>query len=370
MSAPAVFTHSPGRRPLPAVMARPSPRSDHGAYNRDPALDNMRFVAAVLVVVGHIIEPLLLCSDLAGVLYFGSWPLRIPVLVVLAGFFSRSDVLDHRRMSALLRNVLLVYLVFHLVGSVEVAVLTGRLSYDPTTPTFGMWFLLSLFCWRVLLPYIVRFRAAPALLVVGAIGVGFVDSVGHQFSASRTISYFPLFLLGHWLGTGGLQRLRVFPAIRPLAAAVLSGVIVTGVLVRDKMPSVWLHMRDPYAADDLAGVLDLGALRLALLASAAAAVLSLLVLIPRRPLPVITSFGSGTMYVYLLHLPIVAFIRSTELYARVDSRLEVLLLILTAAALAVLLGSRPTRVLFGPIIQPQATWMFRHMQMTPSRGRI
>jgi fucose 4-O-acetylase-like acetyltransferase len=236
------------RRRLPAGSSPPPEKS---SANRDPSLDNVRFLAAALVVVGHVLEPIRATSEIASTVYFATWPLRIPVLVVIAGYFSRSTFLDRVQMTSLLRNVLLVYLAFHAISSVEIFLLSGEFSYDPTTPTWGTWFLLSLFCWRVLLPYLSLVRSTPALLVVGALGVGFVDGIGAQFSASRTIVYFPLFLLGHWLGAGGLQWIRALPHARIVAPHLLAALMLTGALLHHRITPLSLHMRDSYGFQQL-----------------------------------------------------------------------------------------------------------------------
>ena len=349
--------------------ATSSPPSEKSGANRDPSLDNVRFLAAALVVVGHFLEPIRASSEIASTVYFATWPLRIPVLVVIAGYFSRSTFLDRVQMTALLRNVLLVYLAFHLISSVEMFLISGEVSYDPTTPTWGMWFLLSLFCWRVLLPYVSLFRATPAILVVGAVGAGFADGIGAQLSASRTIVYFPLFLLGHWLGAGGLQSIRALPHAKIVAQHLLAGIMLTGALLHHRITPLSLHMRDSYDFQQLPALPGLApVLRLALLSAAALAILSLLVLVPRRRIPVVTYLGSGTMYAYLLHLLALTWLRTTDFYLYIDSRLEVAGLIVGGVCLAAVLASPPSRATFGWLVQPHGSWMFRSGPEQRTRG--
>ncbi len=336
---------------------------------RDAGLDNLRFMAAALVVCGHFCAPILDRSDLAGALLFSTWAWRIPVLVVVAGFFSSSEPLDRRQTVTLVRNVVLVYLVFDAIGRMVTFWATGTVVYDPSNPSFGMWFLLSLACWRIALPHLATVRWLPAVSVGAAVGVGFIDTIGYQFSASRTIVYLPLFLLGQWLRKGGLDRLRSWPAITPLAACTLLLVTAAFLALKDRVPLDWLAMRFPYTDDaPLAGIHQ-APMRLVLLAGAALAVLSLIVLAPRCRIPGITYLGSGSMYAYLLHLPIWLYVDGAGLYAGIDSLLEVLLLIVGSLTLAAVLASRPTRTLLGWLVQPRVSWMFREHECTGATDR-
>jgi hypothetical protein len=65
------------------------------------------------------------------------------------------------------------------------------------------------------------------------------------------------------------------------------------------------------------------------------------------------------MYAYLLHLLALTWLRSTDFYLHIDSRLEVAGLIVGGVGLAAVLASPPSRAVFGWLVQPRGSWMFR-----------
>lgn len=335
-------------------------RSAAGRADRDASLDNVRFCAAAFIVVGHLVLPLVERSAIAEHFWYGSWFIRIPVLVLLAGYFSSAAPMVGTRMVALLRNVLFVYLVFDLIGTVIQLPLGGRWSYDPASPPIGMWFLLALFIWRVLLPYLTQIRGVVALAFAVSVAAGAVESLtGTQYAIGRAIALLPFFVLGWKVRQFGKDRLAALRFVRPAAAVLLTVVVVGGTLFASRMPRWWLTMKRGYGNGTMAELLQLGLIRLVILLVTAAAVVAVLVLAPRRRIPVLTYLGSGTMYVYVLHLPVITVLSSTDFFDHFDSRVEVLALMAGGLLLAAALASAPTRALTRWLVQPKFTWPFR-----------
>lgn len=331
-----------------------------GRLARDPWPDNVRLVAAVLVVVMHALEPVLARSETATALYWATWPARIPVFVMVAGYFSDARPLDHARIEKLLRSVLGVYLAVDGVAFLRRGLVDDVWRYEPFVPAFGMWFLLSLFTWRLLLPLIVRVRGFAVLAVIAALGVGFFGDVGAQFSAARTATYLPLFLGGWWLRQAGARAWWAAGAgrrlqVRVLAAFTLAGVMAVLVSVRGRVSKGELRLLAPYRGgweEQLAAAGVRGVLLLLGAAGATAVVL----LVPTRRLPVLTALGSGAMYVYVLHPLLVSQARSMNLFAEVTSAGDLVLLVLGAVGVALLLASAWVRWATGWFVQPRRAW--------------
>src|SRR5690606_37885208 len=144
--------------------------------------------AAVLIVVMHVCGQAMARSGVLYELWYATWPLRVPLFVLVAGYFSSAEPLRGRRAVAVLRNVFGVYLVADLVATVLAWLGGNEWSYTPAHAPFALWFLLSLFWWRAMLPLRAHVRYLGVVAVIAAVGVGLVPNIGHGFSASRTIA--------------------------------------------------------------------------------------------------------------------------------------------------------------------------------------
>lgn len=59
-----------------------------GTKPRDPWLHNARLLAAVLIVVLHFSAALRAHSEALNALIFATWPMQVPLYVLIAGYFS------------------------------------------------------------------------------------------------------------------------------------------------------------------------------------------------------------------------------------------------------------------------------------------
>lgn len=335
---------------------------------REPWLDNARFLAAALIVSGHLVSqtPEPGGNAVVVALASGLWAIRLPVLILVSGYFSRAEPLDGPRMVSLVRNVLLVYVVVTLLGSLLRVANGTPWSFDPGRPAFGLWFLLSLFCWRVVLPYASMVRGLPVIAVVAALSVGFFETFDDAFFIDRTIVYFPIFLLGHAIGRRGLRGTFTAPWVRPLSLAFLALTIpVMAYLPKSGYALSPRTNRMGMYAGDLGEQWQLVAERCFLLALAAASAVALLGVVPRRRLPVFTYLGSGTLYAYALHAFVLVQLRALGGLDQIDTPAKTIALYAGGLAVAMLLASPPVRWATRWLIQPRYTWPFRLVGVPP-----
>lgn len=66
-------------------------------------------------------------------------------------------------------------------------------------PGFAMWYLLALFIYRVLLPYLLRIKYVITLSFLLSWLVGFIPFIGNDYSLSRIFCFLPYFLLGYFV---------------------------------------------------------------------------------------------------------------------------------------------------------------------------
>lgn len=337
-------------------MKKPPPRSaDHPRPvrpDRDPWWDNTRFVSAALIVVLHTVGSIMSRHESLAVFHVATWAFRVPVFVVLAGVFSSGGPLGPRQTRTLLRSIVLPALVFSLLFSLEQYALGGPFKVYVVQLPWTLWFLMSLFFWRLLLPLVVQLRHPLLVTTAVALAVGYVDEFGLTLSASRTLVYLPLFYLGWRLGQGLLRDWFAARWSLPVAVAGLLGSGVVGLLWHAEVKGTWLSMRHAYTADTPLGMEGAWVVRLLVLASAAGLVMCLLRVMPKRRLPLISVLGSGGFTVYLLHPLVILPLREKGLIERADTRLELLGLLVFGVTLAAVLASPPVRRLVQPLTRP------------------
>ncbi|WP_168220765.1 acyltransferase family protein [Streptomyces sp. RFCAC02] len=334
------------------------PRQQHGGKPRDPLWENVRYVAATVVLVGHAITPLRDQFPFMHWLYNATWQLGVPAFAFISGRFSTALPLTARAAGRVITGIAIPYAAFSLLTSLQLWILNGDWDFFVAEPVATLWFLLALIIWKVVLPYAVAVRYPLAWSVAAALAVGFAEDIGFEFAASQTITFFPFFYLGHLMARE--QRLAdAVNAVPRWAAALVTAALAGGAwLVDDRLEPVWLAMKRPYSADSYDLVWGLP-VRAAVLLWGAVAVLALIRLVPRGHVPVLTSLGTAGLYIYLLHPLVLRQFHHVDFFARMDTGAEAAAVLAVALAATVVLGSRPVQWLARPFVQPRAAWLLR-----------
>ncbi|NLU70886.1 acyltransferase family protein [Streptomyces sp. HNM0574] len=351
-----------GRRGLTARLrqGKPKPR---GGTARDPHWDNVRLVSGTLVLVGHLIEPLGTVDGLRWV-YVTSWAMRVPVFVIVAGYFSSAGPLSARELRRLTESVLAPYLLISLLHTLQLKLLYGDWTFFVGDPAWGLWFLLSLFVWRLLLPYLAVLRWPLPLSMLASLAVGYMGSFGATFSASRTLAFLPFFVLGWQLRQGHARSAGVTDELlharwtRWAAVGVLAVTAAAGWVFRYRIDTAWLAMRAPYADSVPLEPEWAWGLRGMVLVCGMVIALSFIRLVPKRQLPVVTYLGAGGLYIYLLHPLLLRALTAVWDVTSVGPWPEQLALLALGVTLAAALGSPPVRRLTRPVVQPRLPWLY------------
>ena len=343
---------------------------------RIPFWDNARFACIVLVVMGHAIQRQTLDSANAYTVYLFIYAFHMPAFAIISGYFSKASPPGSVRMRRVLTDLVIPYVIFEAIWSLVQWLVEGRAVFNPSEPSWTLWFLLALAIFRVVLPYLVQLRWPLAWAVLASVGVGYLANVDSTFSLSRAIGILPFFVLGWQLRQWNLVERwtalgpRIW-AVRAAAAAVLGGwfavAAVNAPALREGKFHQWFFYDDSYP--DLgepvwwAGLVRLGLILLAVVLSAA-----FFVLIPRRE-TVWSAFGQATMYVYLLHSFVLYPIRESGIL-RDDgsSALWLVVMLGVSVVIAVLLSTRIVRRVFWPLVEPRPQWIFRDLEVEPARS--
>ncbi|MCD7097312.1 acyltransferase family protein [Stenotrophomonas sp. MMGLT7] len=322
---------------------------------RDGRIDAAKFVLVVMVVIGHVVERGQV--DPGQLVYRWIYLFHMPAFIFLSGLVS-SELVDGRRGGRLAALVVLPYLFHQGMAQGLDAWLSGRaFGYAPGTPYWALWYLMSLCLWRLALPVAMGTGAPLLLACVAGLGAGFVADFGYAWSSSRTLVFFPFFVLGHLYARQGGVRLPGQSLL--LGGAGLAGVAVIALLCRD-VPLAWLYGAEPYAtfaASAPAGML----LRALQLIAGVIGAFSLFALVPAAA-PLV-KLGRHTMAIFIIHIYLLMLMQAGGWLDRLQQLADLpAALAVVALATAVSLVA----VAFGRLVP----WVFDFSWLLDALGRL
>ena len=344
---------------------------------RVPFWDNARFMCVMLVVVGHGIQRLTYESNNALTVYLFIYAFHMPAFAIISGYFSKATPPNATRMRRILTDLLLPYFVMESIWTLVKFLVEGPTEFNPSEPSWTLWFLLALGIFRLILPYFALLKWPLFWAVVVSIGVGYLSNVDSTFSLSRAIGILPFFVLGWKVRQWGLvDKWRLMHAqawyVRGGAVAVFlvwfAAVAIFIQTWRAMELRFWFFYDYSYtglgAGEWWAGLVRLALILLATILSAA-----FFVLMPRGQ-TWITAFGQATMYIYLLHSFVLYPIRETGiLLDEHSSAVWLVSMIFASMAISIVLASPWAQKIFRPFVQPRANWLFQKAGERPPKRR-
>lgn len=340
---------------------------------RDPFFDNAKFVLITLVVIGHAYTSLRHHSELVYTAYLLIYSFHMPLFILISGYFTKNYNKPgyHQKTIA---NILVPYFIFEVIYSFFRHFLyqTEELDLSIFLPYWSMWFLFSLFLWRMLLPYIIQFKHSLILCFLVAVLAGYIGDVDRFLSLQRTLAFFPFFLLGFYLQKHHINALLDWFTPRKRILSVAGIILVYLFLYYAEFRSGWnfpireyLFFNKPYAElgtpEWYAGIYRIGFMGLALIMS-----VFVLSLIPRRKV-FFTEMGSRSLYVYLLHGFFIHPFRALGLEDTFAGPVFYILTTLASIALTMFLSSRSVQKVTQPLIQPKIRWILKESRFDRDR---
>ncbi|CAM5326140.1 membrane protein [Streptomyces spiroverticillatus] len=356
--SPGGFGHRPAAKTAPG-------RPDKGNKGRDAYFDNAKYLAIVLVAVGHSWPLVLSGSRTTEALYMWVYVFHMPAFILISGYFSRSFDMKPRKLMRLVSSVVVPYVVFQTAYAVFFGVMEGeRAPVRMLSPWFLMWFLMALFFWRLLTPLFMAVRWPVVLALLIAAAASAVPDIDQQLSAQRVLQFLPFFVLGLRLRPEHfrlVQRWKVRWAAVPVC--VLSLVFLYWAAPRTQLD--WVYRN--HGAQEMDQPWWVGVLMTyAMFAAALVLTACFLAWVPRRRMW-FTSLGAGTIGGYLLHGFVIRYAEYAgwaETY-HLDTPAGRVVVTLCAVVLVTVLCTPVVRRVLKPVTEPDLGWAF---QKTPEAG--
>ncbi|MCZ3367110.1 MULTISPECIES: acyltransferase family protein [Methanobacterium] len=261
--------------------------------NRDLKLDNLRGLAIFLVVLGHFIQE----TSFSGLfsyqfIYTFIYLFHMPVMIFVSGYLSK---IRPDNVSRAFKAVLIPYLIFNTLWIIVAFLQNGHIpSAMYIIPEVGLWYLLSLFFWRSMLPAASKIRYVFWISILLALFVGTINFKTGLLSISRTICFFPVFLLGFYFK----DIKEKFTINKYLAAGSFMVLLVGATLFLIPLTTKILFLRDSYHVMGM-GNLEGIALRLIVMVVGMVSTILLFNFMTSKE-TVLTKVGRNSLSVYVL----------------------------------------------------------------------
>ncbi|MEU8677555.1 acyltransferase family protein [Streptomyces sp. NPDC048560] len=351
----SLTSQTPSPAPADAGAAAAGARST----GRDPFFDNAKYLAIVLVAMGHAWEPLPDSGRVVETLYTFVYTFHMPVFIVIAGYFSRSFDLRPERVWKLVTQLLVPYVIFEVAYSVfQRTVKDPSYTLSIADPYWLLWFLPALFFWRLTTPIWQVIRQPVAVSVCIAAVASMSDGIGGDLQLQRVLQFLPFYVLGLRLKPHHFDLVRR-PAARIIAVPVVAVALLVAYWAVPRITTSWFFRKS--SAEELSSPVWAGAV-MTLLLFAAAIVLSacFLAWVPNRKLWM-SALGAGTIYGYLLHGFVIRTASYEGLYdhAFMETPLGRIAVTVAAAVMVTLLCTSPVRRVFRFVVEPRMKWALK-----------
>lgn len=305
---------------------------------RNKVLDAAKYLLIILVVIGHFIEPSRDSDPVSCSLYCLIYSFHMPLFVMISGYFYKQRSLQQEILKCipLLEICLIAHIGFYWIIKGNNLSLKD-IVYFGSDPA---WYLLCLIYWRMTTGLLLRFLTAKWLLALSIIGDLIFFYTGQNtgdYSLGRAIEFYPFFILGYSL-KGRLETMT----LRYKKAFILTG-ILSVIFILLTSSSLQFHLEFQRAGiSDIRKFTDMEThwiflYRYALLISALCISGLILVWITRsEKLQKLSVFGSRTLFIYYMHIFLLAGIRMHDL-----SLMQSLILAVITIDILTILADKP-----------------------------
>lgn len=172
---------------------------------RNLLFDNLKGLLIFLVVFGHSLELLKNDYEIAKIIYTFIYTFHMPSFIFISGYFSK-DL--KKSQDTAFEKFLIPFLVITLPWNIVLVLLGITDFYSFFTPAWAMWYLYSMFIWKLILPYILKIKNIFKVSLFLGILAGLFIEFNDFMSISRTITFLPYFLAGYFFDENLIAKIK------------------------------------------------------------------------------------------------------------------------------------------------------------------
>jgi len=261
---------------------------------RNPYWDNIKGLLIFLVVLGHFLWDFRnqgFARYIVEIIYL----FHMPAFIFVAGYFSKSNR-SKSRISIL--KLVVIYFIFN-----SALMLFGYIFEEESlflvTPYYSSWFLISLIVWRLTIKFLDKLSHLFLISLLVSILVGFWSDVSNILAISRTIAFFPFFVIGYKFPKDMAKKFIYDRKAKEFFIGVLLlilTILLSGVFIY-KYPELcdlnllmvgyasWFDVISRITIFTISGLM----------------IMSILFLMPKKRLLFLTKWGRNSLSIYVLH---------------------------------------------------------------------
>ena len=264
-------------------------------------LDNLKVILIFFVVFGHVIEYYINDNSILMTLYIFIYIFHMPLFIFISGYLSKNF---YRMKRKAIRNLLIPYIIFNMIWYTAVYIGTRRAMFSVLYPGWTLWYLLSLFFWRITLKYLIKFKHILLLSFIAGVLVGLIPSIGSILSISRTIVFLPFFLLGYY--TTEEHLIKSFKSEYAITGILVFLLVAIYIVKNDLFNYKFLYNSYSYNALEVS-LFEGTIFRIFLYFGAIIFSICVINLVPRKE-QFFSKIGKATMNIYVFHIYLVMLV--------------------------------------------------------------
>ena len=266
-------------------------------------LDNLKVILIFFVVFGHVIEYYINDNSILMTLYIFIYIFHMPLFIFISGYLSKNFYKMKRKA---IRNLLIPYIIFNMIWYTAVYIGTRKAMFSVLYPGWTLWYLLSLFFWRITLKYLIKFKHILLLSFIAGVLVGLIPSIGSILSISRTIVFLPFFLLGYYTTEEHLEKIKSFKSEYAITGILVFLLIAIYIVKNDLFNYKFLYNSYSYNALEVS-LFEGTIFRIFLYFGAIIFSICVINLVPRKE-QFFSKIGKATMNIYVFHIYLVMLV--------------------------------------------------------------
>lgn len=185
----------------------------------------------VLVVIGHFGQtiannlPNQMNFIAQGIILF-IYVFHMPLFLFVSGFLSKNVEQERSRAFG---NLFIPYILFQLLLGISELILTkqGKALQNLFIPQMGVWYLLTLFSYRLILPEIRKVRGILVLAFSLTTFTCLFTEIGNEFALKKTLGFFIYFIAGYMFKEIPKNRLNKIASRLILTVILLMFILIS-----------------------------------------------------------------------------------------------------------------------------------------------
>lgn len=287
--------------------------------------DNIKFLAILLVVIGHAIDFLARESGnwLEKSLFLTIYSVHMPLFIFISGLFVKPMDKSTKFPKQKVISFILIGIVLRIMISLFRLLLGMKISYAVIDmyDSFA-WFMWAMAVFTALLWLFREYNTKMILLLSVLVGcmAGYDKFLGDEFALMRIVVFFPVFVAGYMITPETLVKLFSKTWLKIVSAFIIAGFIALFFLNHDIYPYLRSMFTGRNAFTSLGDYYNYGCIvRLGSYVISGVFGFAVMCLVPNRNLGFISKTGTKTLQIYFWHKFFLTLIERFSVYDRIES---------------------------------------------------